>query len=431
MATIKVNGTSYFISSSKITTPSIKINGQGYIPLFSGNKNSTVDYNRYRYTLGELKVGSYRAAVSRSFINHAPTVSISSSSGYLHSGDGATLQATASDPDGDRLTYEWFRYENDIAQSQYIEGGVNNALIFVNETASSSNTTRHYWCRVTDPYGASATSNVETITWYKPNHSPRIVISDYPSESTDGNIQFTITCYDEDNDSNCTVTYGYRSYGSGGSLNDHQTYSLTHMNATASGARTTGRTVSATKQGPDTSGNYWYYIYATITDSYGDTSRDGVRIKYTAPTPTYAYKCTVECWKEEHEREGYSIAPITWNVKVTANRYPSSCEGICLFANNGDGTGWIYKSEQVEFWRDSQPSTVQLVPYVTFNNTITETETVWVGYGVSGNKNGWKETTVSKTIQDRKSAGTNKTVAVSFPDAKGYANRITTTYEWN
>ena len=59
MATIKVNGTSYFISSSKITTPSIKINGQGYIPLFSGNKNSTVDYNRFRYTLGELKVGSY------------------------------------------------------------------------------------------------------------------------------------------------------------------------------------------------------------------------------------------------------------------------------------------------------------------------------------------------------------------------------------
>jgi hypothetical protein len=76
MATIKVNGTSYFITSYKITTPSIKINGQGYIPLFSGNKNSTVDYNRYRYTLGELKVGSYRAAVSRSFINHAPTVMI-------------------------------------------------------------------------------------------------------------------------------------------------------------------------------------------------------------------------------------------------------------------------------------------------------------------------------------------------------------------
>lgn len=52
-----------------------------------------------------MKVGSYRAAVSRSFINSAPTVTIRKSSfdmgGYLHSGDGATLTATASDPDRD------------------------------------------------------------------------------------------------------------------------------------------------------------------------------------------------------------------------------------------------------------------------------------------------------------------------------------------
>ena len=87
MATLKVNGVSYFMSSNKITTPSLIIHdciyagmgstpGSGgafphavylnaYIPLFRGNINSTVDYDKWRYTLGALKVGDYRAAVSR------------------------------------------------------------------------------------------------------------------------------------------------------------------------------------------------------------------------------------------------------------------------------------------------------------------------------------------------------------------------------
>ena len=90
MATIKVNGTSYFASADKITTPSLIIHdgiysgvgstpGTGganpqqiylnaYIPLFRGNINSTVDYDGWRYTLGALKVRDYRAAVSRTFI---------------------------------------------------------------------------------------------------------------------------------------------------------------------------------------------------------------------------------------------------------------------------------------------------------------------------------------------------------------------------
>ena len=90
MATIKANGASYFISSSKITTPSIKIDGQGYIPLFVGNKGSTVDYNRYRYTLGGLKIGNYHAATSREFINHAPTATLSASATRVANGTGVT-----------------------------------------------------------------------------------------------------------------------------------------------------------------------------------------------------------------------------------------------------------------------------------------------------------------------------------------------------
>ena len=412
MATIKVNGTSYFISISKITTPSIKINGQGYIPLFSGNKNSTVDYNRYRYTLGGLKVGNYRAAVSRSLINSAPTIVGISGYVWVRSDENVELRAIASDPDGDTLTYEWYRYVNARDQSQYIGGG---SSITVSETASSSNTTRHYWCRVTDSYGASATSEVHTVTWYY-NHSPRIVISDYPSESTDGNIQFTITCYDEDGDTNCTVTYGYRSYGSGGSMYDQQTASLTRMNATSVGVRTTERTVIASKQGPDTNGNYWYYIYAAITDSHGASARDVVRINHVKPTP--AYKCTVECWKKEWSSGGYTSGPpTTWHVKVTALRYPSSCEGIYVFGKIGNGSGWIYKSDEIDFYSNYKPSTIDLTPYTTFSNTFTYTGS----YGQ----------VVTVTEPDQQAAGTVKTVAVSFPNKEGESHKNTYTFEWN
>ena len=415
MATIKVNGTSYFISSSKITTPSIKINGQGYIPLFSGNKNGTVDYNRYRYTLGELKVGSYRAAVSREFINHAPTVSISSSSGYLHSGDGATLQATASDPDGDRLTYEWFRYENDIEQSQYIEGGVNNALIFVNETASSSNTTRHYWCRVTDPSGASATSNVETITWYKPNQAPVIQVSNVPSTSSNGSISFTIEYSDPDSDT-CTLEYGYM-YGVQNAGPGYHAVASVSL-STASYVQTISVTVNASMYwGYSNPYTRYYIVYAKMTDPSGASAADAAQVGYTEPTPTYAYKCTVECWKKEWKGGGYTSGlPVTWHVKVTALRYPSSCEGIYVFGKIGNGSGWIYKSDEIDFYYGYKPATIDLTPYVSFDNTFE----VW-------HYNGYE--TVTET--DQKAAGTVNTVAVSFPNNAGESHKNTYTFEWN
>lgn len=419
MATIKVNGTSYFISSSKITTPSIKINGQGYIPLFSGNKNSTVDYNRYRYTLGELKVGSYRAAVSRSFINSAPTATLSASATRVANGTNVTLTTTAADPDGDTLTN--FCYYTK-ANGTWDNGGNGGTTL----TVSGSNTTKEYYVVVTDPYGASVTSNHVTVEWFEPNRTPVIRLSNVPSSSSNGNISFTIEYGDEDYD-NCTIKYGFKQLVYG----NISTYITGTITVATRGGFGSGQSINVTVSNAYKFNEGYYILYAEIEDglAHADTSAYVAHIN----APTYAYKCTVECWVEEHEATGYSTAPVTWNVKVTANRYPSSCEGICIFANTGDGTGWIYKSKQVEFWQNSKPGTVQLVPYVTYNNTFTTTERVWVGYGVFGNSNEWKETLVSKTVQDRKSAGTNKTVAVSFPGIrnKGYANRLTTTYEWN
>lgn len=68
MATLKVNGTNYLVMSDKVTTPSIHIQKDGnhwYVPLFSGSKGAVVQSGDYKYTLGGLNVGSYRAAISR------------------------------------------------------------------------------------------------------------------------------------------------------------------------------------------------------------------------------------------------------------------------------------------------------------------------------------------------------------------------------
>lgn len=65
MATIKINygGTTYSMvkTSSKITTPSVKIDG-GWIPCFKGNRFAEVTHGNQIYTLSPLMVNGYRMA---------------------------------------------------------------------------------------------------------------------------------------------------------------------------------------------------------------------------------------------------------------------------------------------------------------------------------------------------------------------------------
>ena len=135
MATIKVNDASYFMSADKITTPSLIIHdgiyagsssgGGGanpqqiylnaYIPLFRGNINSTVDYDGWRYTLGALKVGDYRAAVSRTSINHSPGIQILSYPSGITGGvigEANSLRFTVTDIDNDLLTVKIYCTQN-------------------------------------------------------------------------------------------------------------------------------------------------------------------------------------------------------------------------------------------------------------------------------------------------------------------------------
>lgn len=73
--TINYNGTNYSLwsSSSKITTPSLIIDGSKYVPLASGNINDWVDIqgNGFQYQLSPLLVdGSKRAPYARRFVKN-------------------------------------------------------------------------------------------------------------------------------------------------------------------------------------------------------------------------------------------------------------------------------------------------------------------------------------------------------------------------
>ena len=72
MATLKFGTNSLLTLTSRITTPSLHIQKDGnhlYVPLFSGSKGAVVQSGDYNYTLGGLKVGSYRAAIGREAAN--------------------------------------------------------------------------------------------------------------------------------------------------------------------------------------------------------------------------------------------------------------------------------------------------------------------------------------------------------------------------
>ena len=385
MATIKVNGAGYFISSSKITTPSIKIAGQGYIPLFVGNKGSTVEYNRYRYTLGGLKIGNYHAATSREFINHAPTATLSASATRLANGTNVTLTCTASDPDGDRLIYAW-HFRN--STGWHVGNGGSTLSTY------GTDITVDFYVVVSDPYGASVTTNTVSVTWYNPNHAPYITIGNTPGSSSDGNINFTISYHDDDSDT-CTVQYGDRTIGSGGVHYDNTQRSFT------TGTSPSNATIYVAVKAPVVYG--YYRIFARITDSHGASDVSYRDIPYVAP-PDRAYKCKVECYRIDETKSGSSPyggsrKKDAWYASITPIKYPSQYAGLQIVRYD--------------------MSTVTIQPYR--DETYTEWEDVPSGYGYVR-----KEVTKTRRIY-----GTEHTFAVTFPSNQGRQYAHTYTFEWD
>lgn len=391
MATIKVNGAGYFISSSKITTPSIKIDGQGYIPLFVGNKGSTVDYNRYRYTLGGLKIGNYHAATSRVFINHAPTATLYASATSVPYRTRVTYTCTASDPDGDQLTYEW-HFRDSASSGEWVRNTGSTPTYTYSYPYS---VTQYVYVVVRDPYGGAVATNTVSVTWYNPNHAPYITIGNTPGSSSYGNINFTISYHDDDSDV-CTVQYGYRVIGSGGSIFDNTQRSFT------TGTSPSNATVYVAVNAPVVYG--YYRIFARITDSSGASDVSYRDIPYVAP-PNHAYKCNVDCYRvEETENSGpYSgRKKDAWYASITPIKYPSQYAGLSIVRYD--------------------MSTVTIQPYAIEPRQVTkQVRNPW-GYG-------YHSVTVTENV--RVSAGTAHTFAVTFPSNQGRQYAHTYTFEWD
>lgn len=352
MATIKANGQTYFIDRSKITTPSIKIANvyypnPGYIPLFSGNKGGTVDYSRYRYTLGGLKVGNLRAAISRSFINSAPSVSIRASSTRVANGTNVNITATASDPDGDTIYYEW---EGISAQST-----ISSINVW------GSNQTKSYRCRVYDSYGAySSWSNQVSITWYEPNHSPDINIAEFDTSVYEGDsISVKFYYYDPDSDV-CDVSWGYASFGSGGSTHDVETG---YMKVNASPSKTY---YTVTIKPGGTLSNGMYGIWVKIVDSKGAFARAAT----TVTKKTHKYKCSAKLFRSRKTHNSYGGYYDVWEVNLISDRLGGA--KAFAFDWGGSGKGSWYVSEYTYDIR-RKPSSCKVYPitYDIKSETIT------------------------------------------------------------
>ena len=109
MATLKFGSNSLLTLTSRITTPSIHIQKDGnhwYVPLFSGNKGSVILSGDYNYTLGGLKVGSYRAAESRAFRNRAPVIRLKNLPDK-HNDGAVSFDIEYGDADHDNCTIEY------------------------------------------------------------------------------------------------------------------------------------------------------------------------------------------------------------------------------------------------------------------------------------------------------------------------------------
>jgi len=137
-------------------------------------------------------------------VNRNPIASCSASPGsvYAGSGDAITVQATASDPDGDPLTYEWTTTGGSVS-------GTGSQVRW--SSAGTAPGTYSVTARVSDGAGGSASCAVDVRVEPKPNTPPTMSCSvDRASVLVGERVRITARASDADND---PLAYSWRSNG--------------------------------------------------------------------------------------------------------------------------------------------------------------------------------------------------------------------------
>ena len=360
MATLRVNGTGYLVMSNKVTTPSIIIQGVGYIPLFQSSSN-TIDYLRYRYTLGNLRVGNYRAATSRTFINHNPSVSISAVSGASGAGNLSVpmhteveLQAYGADEDGDTLTYKWNT------------GATTSSISVVNDNVQPPSYStvgtldrKSYYCTVTDPHGGSAKSNTITISWY--NNPPRAEITAYRYDKDGKFIESSTKSITAGTNERVDVTAHIYDYEGDQWSGEWHASGLPSPNASWFSQKDRSGEYSG-MIGRDKSGT----IYCEVTDMWGATNRSNT-IHITWKSTKWVYRARmvdISVTDSTYNTSKIKYYPETYIVSDTPTKYPQSDAMLDPGTKQNDGYYIDAQKKLTNQDKSSETYTIYLMTYV-------------------------------------------------------------------
>ena len=144
------------------------------------------DGNRFVFNLGQLDAGDYELQLALDYVdggqvvysldlsvaaangsNRAPSVSVAAGSTNVEVGDSFVVSASASDPDGDALSYAW----EQVGGDDLTLAGVNSDELTVTANSEGSYTVA---VTVTDPSGASATASFDFTAEVTPEGPPPV-----------------------------------------------------------------------------------------------------------------------------------------------------------------------------------------------------------------------------------------------------------------
>ena len=198
-------------------------------------------------TLGTLQINS----------SNRPPAADAGADRTVREGDTVTLSGTASDPDGDHMTYGWSHGSNITLN------GADTLAPSFTAPQVTANTTVSFTLTVTDPHNLTASDTVTvTITNVQPNRPP----------AADAGADRTVREGD-------TVTLSGTASDPDG---DHMTYGWSHAsNITLNGAGTLAPSFTA----PQVTANTTVSFTLTVTDPHNLTASDTVTVTITNVQP--------------------------------------------------------------------------------------------------------------------------------------------------